>query len=77
VRLLCAGRAVELIAPKPGAEARPDGAGIDAFGVERCMSASNFPVDKLFSTYDAFTAGYAPGERLALFHDNAARYCTL
>ena len=26
---------------------------IAAFGVERCMFASNFPVDKLFSSYDA------------------------
>ena len=25
---------------------------IDAFGTERCMFASNFPVDKLFSSYD-------------------------
>jgi predicted TIM-barrel fold metal-dependent hydrolase len=54
---------------------------LDAFGVERCMFASNFPVDKLFSTYadlfDAFralTAGYSHAERLELFHDNAARY---
>lgn len=53
---------------------------IDAFGVEQCMFASNFPVDKLFSSYDkiyeAFrliTAGYTRSERLALFHDNAAR----
>ncbi|WP_051504621.1 amidohydrolase family protein [Robbsia andropogonis] len=26
---------------------------IDAFGVERCMFVSNFPVDKRFSSYDA------------------------
>jgi predicted TIM-barrel fold metal-dependent hydrolase len=54
---------------------------IEALGVERCMFASNFPVDKLFSTYgdifDAFrtiTAGYSAAEKRALFHDNAAHY---
>jgi predicted TIM-barrel fold metal-dependent hydrolase len=57
---------------------------IEAFGVERCMFASNFPVDKLFSTYgelwDAFralTVGYSADERRALFHDNAERYYRL
>ncbi|MBB4577559.1 putative TIM-barrel fold metal-dependent hydrolase [Rhizobium lentis] len=45
------------------------------------MFASNFPVDKLFGSYDeimdAFkiiTANYSPDERIALFHDNAARF---
>lgn len=54
---------------------------IEAFGVERCMFASNFPVDKLFSSYtdiwDAFrqiTAGYTSSELSALFHDNAAKF---
>ncbi|TBY75875.1 amidohydrolase family protein [Rhizobium leguminosarum] len=53
---------------------------IGAFGVERAMFASNFPVDKLFSSYDAIwnafkeiTAGYSASERSALFHDNADR----
>ncbi|TBY72509.1 hypothetical protein E0H51_26065 [Rhizobium leguminosarum bv. viciae] len=53
---------------------------IGAFGVERAMFASNFPVDKLFSSYDAIwtafkeiTAGYSASERSALFHDNAER----
>lgn len=53
---------------------------IEVFGVERCMFASNFPVDKLFSSYDAIfnafkyiTAGYSQAERMALFHNNAAR----
>ncbi|MFM0196129.1 amidohydrolase family protein [Paraburkholderia strydomiana] len=53
---------------------------IEAFGVERCMLASNFPVDKLFSTYDDFfnafksiTKDFSAGERAALFHDNAER----
>ncbi|NRO97230.1 amidohydrolase family protein [Paraburkholderia sp. NMBU_R16] len=53
---------------------------IEAFGVERCMFASNFPVDKLFSSYDelfnafkAITRDFSAAERAALFHDNAAR----
>jgi predicted TIM-barrel fold metal-dependent hydrolase len=44
------------------------------------MFASNFPVDKLFSSYDdvfnafkAITKDFAPHERQALFHDNAQR----
>lgn len=57
---------------------------IEAFGVDRCMFASNFPVDKLFSSYatifDSFreiTAGYSQVEKMMLFHDNAARYYRL
>jgi predicted TIM-barrel fold metal-dependent hydrolase len=57
---------------------------IDLFGVERCMFASNFPVDKMFSDYDVLwnafrtiTAGFAAAERAALFHDNAARFYRL
>lgn len=53
---------------------------IEAFGVERCMFASNFPVDRLFASFDAifsaFTdiaSDFAESERRALFHDNAAR----
>jgi predicted TIM-barrel fold metal-dependent hydrolase len=53
---------------------------IEAFGIERCMFASNFPVDKLFSSYDdvfnAFkliTRDFSEDERRALFHDNAER----
>lgn len=53
---------------------------IGAFGPERCMFASNFPVDKLFSSYEdifnafkAITEGFSPHERNALFHDNARR----
>jgi predicted TIM-barrel fold metal-dependent hydrolase len=43
------------------------------------MFASNFPVDKLFSSYDAvfdafkeITQGFSADERRRLFHDNAA-----
>jgi predicted TIM-barrel fold metal-dependent hydrolase len=53
---------------------------IDLFGVDRCMFASNFPVDGLcggFATiFDGFAeivAGFAPEERRRLFHDNAVR----
>ena len=53
---------------------------IEAFGADRCMFASNFPVDKLFSSYDdvfnafkTITKGFSDDERRALFHDNAER----
>jgi predicted TIM-barrel fold metal-dependent hydrolase len=53
---------------------------IEAFGVERCMFASNFPVDKLFSSYDdvfnafkSITRDFSESERRGLFHDNAER----
>ncbi len=52
---------------------------IDAFGVERCMFESNFPVDKLSCSYTVLwnsfkklTAAYSPNERAKLFHDTAA-----
>lgn len=54
---------------------------IEAFGVDRCMFGSNFPVDSLFSdyaavwqAYDAITADLSVDERAKLFHDNAERY---
>ena len=54
---------------------------IDAFGTERCMFASNFPVDKLFSSYDdifnafkTITKDFSAEERRAMFHDNAATF---
>lgn len=53
---------------------------IEAFGPERCMFGSNFPVDKLYSgfaaIYDAFkaiTADFSRDEREALFAGNAER----
>jgi predicted TIM-barrel fold metal-dependent hydrolase len=55
-------------------------AAIELFGVERCMFASNFPVDGLcasfdevYSAFDEITRGFSPAERRALFHDNAMR----
>lgn len=54
--------------------------GISIFGPERCMFASNYPVDSLagpFETiYDGFRAAVAErplNERRAVFHDNATR----
>lgn len=53
---------------------------IEIFGSDRCMFASNFPVDSLYSTYSdlitafrTITADFSPGERALLFHANAAR----
>ncbi len=53
---------------------------IELFGADRCMFASNFPVDGLCGTFDAIFAGFraivhdlSPGEQRALFHDNAVR----
>lgn len=53
---------------------------IDAFGTERAMFASNFPVDRLFSTYTqlwqafaSITAGFSADECDALFRANARR----
>jgi predicted TIM-barrel fold metal-dependent hydrolase len=57
---------------------------IEAFGVSRCMFASNFPVDKLYSDFDTLyeafrkiTQAFSSEERRMLFHDNAARYYRL
>jgi predicted TIM-barrel fold metal-dependent hydrolase len=53
---------------------------IKIFGVERCMFASNFPVDSLVATYreifDGFfqsVADYSPSDRMKLFNENAVR----
>ncbi|MGW8270947.1 MAG: amidohydrolase family protein, partial [Burkholderiales bacterium] len=53
---------------------------IEDFGVERCMFASNYPVDGLVATYDTIMGGFKvivaarpEAARRALFHDNAAR----
>lgn len=53
---------------------------IELFGVERCMFASNFPVDGLCATFATIYAGFAEivrdlseSEQRALFHDNAVR----
>jgi predicted TIM-barrel fold metal-dependent hydrolase len=53
---------------------------IELFGADRCMFASNFPVDSLCGSFDAVYSGFAeivsglPAEaQRALFHDNAVR----
>jgi predicted TIM-barrel fold metal-dependent hydrolase len=53
---------------------------IGIFGAERCMFASNYPVDRLYCSYDAIfdmfdaiTAARPLPERQNLFHDTAAR----
>ena len=54
---------------------------IDRFGVERCMFASNFPVDNLFSSYErlygayrTIISGFSATQQSRLLHDNAAGY---
>jgi predicted TIM-barrel fold metal-dependent hydrolase len=53
---------------------------IEAFGPNRCMFESNFPVDKisfsygvLWNAFKRMTKDFSPTERAALFHDTAAR----
>lgn len=53
---------------------------IAVFGADRCMFASNYPVDRIVGTfatiYDGFRAAVADrpvSDRLKLFHDNAVR----
>jgi predicted TIM-barrel fold metal-dependent hydrolase len=57
---------------------------IDLFGVERCMFASNFPVDGLrisyramFEAFASIATGFSDGDRKKLFHDNAVRFYRL
>jgi predicted TIM-barrel fold metal-dependent hydrolase len=57
---------------------------IDAFGTERCMFASNFPIDGLHASYGALWSAYAQivggmsaGERENLFVNNAIKYYRL
>ncbi len=54
---------------------------IEIMGVDRCMFASNYPVDMLFSSYreiwkayDAIIADFSEADRDALFRLNAERY---
>ena len=54
---------------------------VEAFGVERCMFASNWPVDRLYSDYgtvvDAYkeiTAEWSEADRDAVFWKNAERF---
>ncbi|MEM7777197.1 MAG: amidohydrolase family protein [Pseudomonadota bacterium] len=52
---------------------------LDAFGVDRCVFASNFPVDRLCGTFETIIGGYKQAtahlptsDRRKLFCDNAA-----
>ncbi len=54
---------------------------LEAFGTDRCMWASNFPMDRVCAPLDTIIAAYAevceaeaPGQLRALFHDNALRF---
>lgn len=54
---------------------------VEAFGPERCMFESNFPVDKVSGSYKLYwnafkrlAAGASPDEKAAMFHDVAARF---
>jgi predicted TIM-barrel fold metal-dependent hydrolase len=53
---------------------------VDAFGTDRVMIASNFPVDRLKGSFDDYydayglaCARFAPGEQVALFAGNTER----
>jgi predicted TIM-barrel fold metal-dependent hydrolase len=53
---------------------------IEAFGADRCMFASNFPVDSLVGSFDTIYSGFKAAtadlpraDRLKLFHNNAIR----
>ncbi len=57
---------------------------IEAFGAERCMFESNFPVDKgmcsypvVWNAFKRLAAGCSDGEKAALFHGTAARFYRL
>jgi predicted TIM-barrel fold metal-dependent hydrolase len=53
---------------------------VEIFGVDRCMFGSNFPVDRLYSTYralveafEAVMADFSPAEAARLLAANAER----
>jgi predicted TIM-barrel fold metal-dependent hydrolase len=53
---------------------------LEVFGVERCLFGSNFPVDRLYSSYPALVEAYrkvvdglSAGEQHAFFYENAVR----
>ena len=54
---------------------------IEIFGINRCMFASNFPVDKIFNTFDNYwnsfkeiTKNYSENDKKLLFSLNAEKY---
>jgi L-fuconolactonase len=57
---------------------------VEAFGADRCMFESNFPVDKgmcaypvLWNAFKRLAAGYSDDEKAALFYRTAQRFYTL
>ena len=53
---------------------------IEQFGPDRCMLESNFPPDKvsfsynvMYNAFKRLSKGYSADERVAMFHDTAAR----
>ena len=73
-------------APVSSAEMADDWGGlirwcIEAFGPQRCMFESNFPVDGescsylvLWNAFKRIAAGASAAEKAALFHDTATRF---
>lgn len=64
----------------PSLIARVCGETIDAFGPQRCVFGSNFPIEKLWTGYAALVdayrdavVGHDPSAQRAIFHDNAVR----
>ena len=57
---------------------------IDIFGINRCIFATNFPVDKKYSNYDKvldsyteITKDFSDDEKNKIFHGNATKYYRL
>ena len=53
---------------------------VDIFGAERCIFGSNFPIEKLWTSYSDLinahreaAASYSAAQQRAIFHDNAER----
>jgi len=53
---------------------------VGAFGADRCLFGSNFPIESLWTTYEKIvtvmqecTSSFSPAERRAIFHDTAKR----
>lgn len=57
---------------------------IAMFGLDRCFYGSNFPMEKIWVTYDAYISAYKDAlahmpeaDQRAFFHDNGARFYRL
>jgi predicted TIM-barrel fold metal-dependent hydrolase len=54
---------------------------IELFGIERCIFGSNFPLERMWASYDELlegtkqaVSGLSPDEQRQLFHDNAEKF---